>query len=206
MITRRTNLQYGVGAAAALSAGWAAPALAQTTIAGVKFEAEASVAGQRLQLNGAGVRFRAIFKVYAAALYTPAKITTNEAAIRVAGPRRLHLVALRTVGGDDFGNFSLVFFGKKRDLDGDLIVAAALHVRRNEVFVERNDADGTVARIRPAAREAVGIADIVERVEPLFAPPGGAVFAGPADTAAGRDRFLFGFVVVGIAPAHSFEF
>lgn len=50
-------------------------ALAQTTVAGVKYEPEISLGGQKLQLNGAGVRYRAVFKVYAAALYTPAKIT-----------------------------------------------------------------------------------------------------------------------------------
>jgi Chalcone isomerase-like len=77
-------------------------ALAQTTVAGVKYEPEINVGGQKLQLNGAGVRYRAVFKVYAAALYTPAKVTKNEEAIK-ATASRMHLVALRDVGGDEFG-------------------------------------------------------------------------------------------------------
>jgi hypothetical protein len=77
-------------------------ALAQTTVAGVKYEPEISLGGQKLQLNGAGVRYRAVFKVYAAALYTPAKVTKNEEAIK-ATASRMHLVALRDVGGDEFG-------------------------------------------------------------------------------------------------------
>ncbi len=85
---------------------WAAlmslPAAAQTTLAGVRFEPDATVAGQKLQLNGAGVRIRAIFKVYAAGLYTSTKLTKNEDVLR-PGIKRLQLVALRDVKGDEFG-------------------------------------------------------------------------------------------------------
>ncbi len=77
--------------------------LAQTTVAGVKYEPEITLGGQKLQLNGAGVRYRAVFKVYAAALYTPAKITKNEEALKASTASRMHLVALRDVGGDEFG-------------------------------------------------------------------------------------------------------
>ena len=56
-----------------------AGASAQTVeVEGVKFEPTAQVGGAALQLNGAGVRTRAIFKVYAAGLYVPQK--TNAAA------------------------------------------------------------------------------------------------------------------------------
>ena len=78
-------------------------AQAQITLAGVKFEPEITLGGQKLQLNGAGVRYRAVFKVYAGALYTPAKITKNEDVLKTNTPKRLHLVALRDVSGDDFG-------------------------------------------------------------------------------------------------------
>ncbi len=81
----------------------AASAGAQTTIAGIKYEPEVSLGGQKLLLNGAGVRFRAVFKVYAAGLYTPGKITENEDVIKTSTASRLHLVALRDVGGEEFG-------------------------------------------------------------------------------------------------------
>ncbi len=86
-------------------AGWSACcAFAQTTttIAGVKFEPQLTLAGQRLQLNGAGVRFRAVFRVYAAALYTPTRVSKNDEVLK-PGVKSLHLVALRDVSGNEFG-------------------------------------------------------------------------------------------------------
>ena len=55
-----------------------------------------SVGGQELVLNGAGVRTRAIFKVYVGSLYVPAKATTA-AAVLAKGPRRIQLNLLRDV-------------------------------------------------------------------------------------------------------------
>jgi hypothetical protein len=105
-MTSRRDVLLAAGSGLAL-ATLSPMALAQAgavTLAGVKFDPEVTVGGQRLQLNGAGVRFRAVFKVYAAAMYSTTKITTNEAAIRTgAVPRRLQMVALRNVKGDDFG-------------------------------------------------------------------------------------------------------
>ena len=41
-------------------------ALAQVTVSGVKYDETADVRGTKLQLNGAGVRYKAVFKVYTA--------------------------------------------------------------------------------------------------------------------------------------------
>jgi hypothetical protein len=69
---------------------------------GVKFEPTAQVAGTALQLNGTGVRTRAIFKVYAAGLYVPAKSNSPAALLAQKGPRRLSLTMLRNVDADSF--------------------------------------------------------------------------------------------------------
>jgi hypothetical protein len=69
---------------------------------GVKFEPTAQVAGTALQLNGTGVRTRAIFKVYAAGLYVPAKSTSPAALLSQKGPRRLSMTLLRNVDADSF--------------------------------------------------------------------------------------------------------
>ncbi len=69
---------------------------------GVKFEPAAQVGGAALQLNGAGVRTRAIFKVYAAGLYVPQKANTAAALLAQKGPRRLSLTMLRNVDADSF--------------------------------------------------------------------------------------------------------
>lgn len=78
-------------------------ASAQVTLAGVRFDPETNVAGQKLQLNGAGVRFKLMFKVYAVGLYTPKKLTKTDEVLDARTPKRLQLVALRDVGGDEFG-------------------------------------------------------------------------------------------------------
>ena len=69
---------------------------------GVKFEPTAQVGGAALQLNGAGVRTRAIFKVYAAGLYVPAKSNSAAELLAQKGPRRLSLTMLRSVDADSF--------------------------------------------------------------------------------------------------------
>ncbi len=76
---------------------------AAVEVGGVKLEDGAKVAGKDLRLNGAGVRTRAIFKVYAMGLYLGKKETSTDAVLASAGPRRVSIVMLREVSGDDFG-------------------------------------------------------------------------------------------------------
>lgn len=72
-------------------------------IAGVKLDETARVANQELKLNGAGIRVKAIFKVYVAGLYLQTKKTTVPEILDLAGPRRLTLVMLREISSEDFG-------------------------------------------------------------------------------------------------------
>ena len=86
-------------AATLLSPAW----LQAAEVAGVKLDDAAKVAGADLKLNGAGVRTRAIFKVYAMGLYLPGKASTTDAVLASTGPRRITLVMMRDVSGDDMG-------------------------------------------------------------------------------------------------------
>lgn len=79
-------------------AGMAGAALA-ADVAGVKLDDKASVGGQELVLNGAGVRTRAVFKVYVGSLYLPAKASTA-AAVLAKGPRRVQMNLLRNLSAD----------------------------------------------------------------------------------------------------------
>ena len=80
------------------------PAQAQTTdVAGVKFEPSTTVGGSRLVLNGAGVRYKAIFKVYAAGLYLGAKESNPDAVLSATGARRIRIVMLRDIDGNELG-------------------------------------------------------------------------------------------------------
>ncbi|MFN9804985.1 MAG: chalcone isomerase family protein [Betaproteobacteria bacterium] len=76
---------------------------AQTVeIEGVKFEPTVQVGGTALQLNGAGIRTRAVFKVYAAGLYVPQKANSAAALLAQKGPRRVAIGMLRNVDADSF--------------------------------------------------------------------------------------------------------
>ena len=77
--------------------------LAATEVAGIKLDDTATVANQRLVLNGAGVRYKAIFKVYVAALYLPQKRETLKDIIALPGAKRVAVVMLREVSSDDLG-------------------------------------------------------------------------------------------------------
>ena len=80
------------------------PGVAQTTeVSGVKFSNSLQVGGSRLQLNGAGTRYKLMFKVYAAGLYLGEKATTTEAVLSSRGPRRLQIVMLREIDANELG-------------------------------------------------------------------------------------------------------
>ena len=72
-------------------------------VGGVKFETTEQVGNAKLQLNGAGVRYKAVFKVYAAGLYLNAKAATLEAVLGATGPRRMHIVMLREIDANELG-------------------------------------------------------------------------------------------------------
>ena len=81
----------------------AASVQAQTVeLEGVKLEPTAQVGGAALQLNGAGLRTRAIFKVYVAGLYVPQKSADAAALLAQKGPRRISITMLRNVDADSF--------------------------------------------------------------------------------------------------------
>lgn len=72
-------------------------------VAGVKMDDTAQVANQNLKLNGAGIRYKVIFKVYVAGLYLAEKKTTTQDALDASGAKRISLVMLRDVQSEDFG-------------------------------------------------------------------------------------------------------
>jgi hypothetical protein len=70
---------------------------------GVKIEDRARVDGQEIQLNGIALRKRyVVFKVYVAGLYLPQKTTSGQVAVDARGAKRMLLVMLRDVTGEQF--------------------------------------------------------------------------------------------------------
>ena len=76
---------------------------AQVDVAGVKLEDTADVNGAKLQLNGAGVRYKAIFKVYVGALYVGKKVATPEEFFAATGAKRMSITMLRDIDSNELG-------------------------------------------------------------------------------------------------------
>lgn len=72
-------------------------------VAGVRIAETASLGGVELKLNGAGIRTRAVFKVYVGALYLAEKKSAAADAIAVRGPKRIALYMLRDLSADQLG-------------------------------------------------------------------------------------------------------
>ncbi|MDX1823666.1 MAG: chalcone isomerase family protein [Thiohalomonadales bacterium] len=69
------------------------PLVSAREIAGVTLPdtAQLSPDGTTLVLNGAGVRRKFFFKIYAAGLYLPSRQTTSEAIVNLPGPKRVRM-------------------------------------------------------------------------------------------------------------------
>ena len=76
---------------------------AQVDVSGVKLEDSVDVRGTKLVLNGAGVRYRAVFKVYVGALYVGKKVSTPEEFYAATGPKRMSITMLRDIDSNELG-------------------------------------------------------------------------------------------------------
>ena len=90
---------------ALLAAACALPLLAaaEVTLAGIKYEDALELRGQKLQLNGAGIRYKGPFKVYTAGLYLGKKAPTAEDALGLPGAKRVSVVMLRDIDAGELG-------------------------------------------------------------------------------------------------------
>jgi len=76
---------------------------AQVDVAGVKLNDTLDLRGSTLQLNGAGVRYKAVFKVYTAGFYVGKKVSTPEEALAAPGPKRVAITMLRDIDANELG-------------------------------------------------------------------------------------------------------
>ena len=78
-------------------------AAAPVDVAGVKLDDRLTLAGSPLQLNGAGVRYKAVFKVYTAGLYLGQKVSSPEEVLAATGPKRVAITMLRDIDANELG-------------------------------------------------------------------------------------------------------
>lgn len=69
-------------------------------VAGVRIDDRARVAQSELQLNGAGMRTRFVFKVYVAALYLPEHKTSPAEILSLPGPKRVSMRLVRDLSAE----------------------------------------------------------------------------------------------------------
>lgn len=104
-------------------------------VEGVTYPETLNLAGAPLQLNGAGTRYKAVFKVYTAGLYLGKKVNTTADAVAAPGPKRLSLTFVREIGSEELGR--LFIKGIKTNTPNDeytRIVGSVM--RMSQVFYE----------------------------------------------------------------------
>ncbi|HMZ87301.1 MAG TPA: chalcone isomerase family protein, partial [Giesbergeria sp.] len=72
-------------------------------ISGIKLEDSITIADTKLQLNGAGIRYKGPFKVYVGDLYTTQPVKSLDELLAAPGPKRLSMTFLREINSADFG-------------------------------------------------------------------------------------------------------
>ena len=96
--------QSALGLTGALLALGALGAMAASIdVGGIKMEDAAEVRGNKLVLNGSGVRYKAMFRVYAAGLYLGKKSPSLEEVLAATGAKRVQLVMLRDIDSNELG-------------------------------------------------------------------------------------------------------
>ena len=86
-----------------LSLGTLQATAATVELSGVTLEDRVNLAGSSLQLNGAGVRYKAVFKVYTAGLYLSQKASTPDEVLAAPGPKRMTITMLREIDSAELG-------------------------------------------------------------------------------------------------------
>ena len=81
----------------------AATLAANMELHGVKIPDTMTVGSAKLQLNGAGTRYKGPFKIYVADLYTSKKVQSLDELIAAPGPKRLTMTMLREIESGPFG-------------------------------------------------------------------------------------------------------
>ncbi|MFZ6689120.1 chalcone isomerase family protein [Undibacterium sp. SXout11W] len=118
----------GLGLAMGVAAGANA-----TEVAGVKLDDTLQLANTELKLNGAGIRYKAIFKVYIAGLYLKEKKTTVQDVLNADGPRRVTLVMMRDLSSEDFSRGFMQGIQKNTD-KADKAKLTSQFLRFGELF------------------------------------------------------------------------
>lgn len=116
-------------------------------IAGAHFDDKTSLAGSELQLNGAGVRTKLFFKIYAVGLYLPQKNDSAEAIIASKGARRIQIVTLRDLTAEQLTDAFIEAITANHNEQEMIKLTARVDRFRSTMLSIGKAADKTVIRI-----------------------------------------------------------
>ncbi|MFT7722613.1 MAG: chalcone isomerase family protein [Roseateles sp.] len=141
-------------------------------VANVKYEPTAELAGQKLVLNGAGVRYKFVVKVYTAGLYLASRAGSTAEVLAAPGPKRLHIQMLREVDGNEFGK--LFTKGMEANAPREEFVKSINGVLRlSEIFASRKSlvaGDNFSVDYIPGAGSAISLNGKSLLAEPIKEP------------------------------------
>lgn len=106
---------------------------APVEVSGVKLDNPLEVHGTSLQLNGAGVRYKVVFKVYVVGLYLGKKAATPEEAYAATGPKRVSITMLREIDSNELGKAFTTAFQDNAPRDQMSRLIPGL-IRMGEIF------------------------------------------------------------------------
>ena len=130
-----TWMKHCAAIAAGLALSWGAAA-ATIDVGGAKLEDAVDVRGSKLVLNGSGVRYKAVFKVYAAGLYLGKKVGTTEEVLATPGPKRLHITLLREIDSNELGrSFTTAFTDNAPKAEMSKLIPGL--IRMGQIFSEQ---------------------------------------------------------------------
>jgi hypothetical protein len=98
-----SNLLKSFVLAASIGLTSAGALAAVVEVQGIKFQDATDLRGTKLQLNGAGTRYKGPFKVYVAGLYIGKAASTLDDIVAQPGPKRISITMVREIDAGELG-------------------------------------------------------------------------------------------------------
>jgi hypothetical protein len=106
------------------------------TVAGVKYDENIDFRGAKLHLNGAGIRYKFVVKVYTAGLYLTKKASTPDEVLAMQGPKKMSITMLRDIDSNELGK--LFIRGVEDNMDNKASLAKLVPglMRMSQLFTD----------------------------------------------------------------------
>ncbi|WP_217126690.1 chalcone isomerase family protein [Hydrogenophilus thiooxidans] len=143
------------------------PAQAAIQLGNATFPDSITVDGAPLQLNGAGIRSKVFFHVYAIGLYLPQPTTQAEAALTSTPPRALRIQLLRSLSGATFADALIEGLKQNQPQEALTPYQASIDTLRQAILSQSEYKENSVVVIR---EDKNGMVHITVEEKPLVAP------------------------------------